>query len=100
MDSIYKSACVAQLVEQRIRNAQVAGSSPAASSTKTRYFFGNNGFLFCCSANQPADCLAIAKKSNGQAGQFGHFFVRQIVVQCNHPAHADHGQHGADAHAD
>ena len=27
-------ACVAQLVEQRIRNAQVAGSSPAASSTK------------------------------------------------------------------
>ena len=27
-----KAACVAQLVEQRIRNAQVAGSSPAASS--------------------------------------------------------------------
>ena len=26
------TACVAQLVEQRIRNAQVAGSSPAASS--------------------------------------------------------------------
>ena len=31
-------ACVAQLVEQRIRNAQVAGSSPAASSTKTPLF--------------------------------------------------------------
>ena len=38
-------ACVAQLVEQRIRNAQVAGSSPAASSTKTRYFERNNGFF-------------------------------------------------------
>ena len=31
-------ACVAQLVEQRIRNAQVAGSSPAASSTKNPLF--------------------------------------------------------------
>ena len=38
-------ACVAQLVEQRIRNAQVAGSSPAASSKKTRYFERNNGFF-------------------------------------------------------
>ena len=28
----YRPACVAQLVEQRIRNAQVAGSSPATSS--------------------------------------------------------------------
>ena len=39
----FSNACVAQLVEQRIRNAQVAGSSPAASSTKPRYFFGNDG---------------------------------------------------------
>lgn len=32
------NACVAQLVEQRIRNAQVAGSSPATSSKKARRF--------------------------------------------------------------
>ena len=30
----FSNACVAQLVEQRIRNAQVAGSSPAGSSTE------------------------------------------------------------------
>ena len=34
----YIFACVAQLVEQRIRNAQVAGSSPAASSTENPLF--------------------------------------------------------------
>ena len=28
-----------------VRNAQVAGSSPAASSKKTRYFERNNGFF-------------------------------------------------------
>ena len=43
--SVQIVACVAQLVEQRIRNAQVAGSSPAASSKKTRYFERNNGFF-------------------------------------------------------
>ena len=32
----FRCACVAQLVEQRIRNAQVAGSSPAASSKNRR----------------------------------------------------------------
>ena len=42
----FSNACVAQLVEQRIRNAQVAGSSPAASSTKPRHFSGNDG-VFC-----------------------------------------------------
>ena len=36
---------MAQLVEQRIRNAQVAGSSPAASSTKPRHFRRNDGVL-------------------------------------------------------
>ena len=39
----FSNACVAQLVEQRIRNAQVAGSSPAASSTKPRHFRRNDG---------------------------------------------------------
>ena len=33
-------ASVAQSVEQRIRNAQVAGSSPAGSSTKNGYLRG------------------------------------------------------------
>ena len=33
MDSLF--ATVAQLVEQLIRNQQVAGSNPASSSTKT-----------------------------------------------------------------
>ena len=37
------TACVAQLVEQRIRNAQVAGSSPAASSIDPSDF--SEGFL-------------------------------------------------------
>ena len=40
------SACVAQLVEQRIRNAQVAGSSPAASSTKPVISKEIAGFLY------------------------------------------------------
>ena len=42
----FSNACVAQLVEQRIRNAQVAGSSPAASSTKTPSF-REEGRGFC-----------------------------------------------------
>lgn len=33
-----QNACVAQLVEQRIRNAQVIGSSPITSSKKPRNF--------------------------------------------------------------
>ena len=39
-------ACVAQLVEQRIRNAQVAGSSPAASSMKPVISKEITGFLY------------------------------------------------------
>ena len=39
-------ACVAQLVEQRIRNAQVAGSSPAASSTKPVISKEITGFVY------------------------------------------------------
>ena len=36
-----KYAGVAQSVEQRIRNAQVAGSSPVASSIQTRHIVGS-----------------------------------------------------------
>ena len=41
----FSNACVAQLVEQRIRNAQVAGSSPAASSILTPFFERKTGFF-------------------------------------------------------
>ena len=37
---------MAQLVEQRIRNAQVVGSSPTISSKKDREDFSSLSFLF------------------------------------------------------
>ncbi len=48
----YCCAGVAQLVEQLIRNQQVAGSSPATSSsakaTMHRLISVHCGFIFCC----------------------------------------------------
>ena len=48
----YCCAGVAQLVEQLIRNQQVAGSSPATSSNAKaamhRFVLMHRGFIFCC----------------------------------------------------
>ena len=48
----YCCAGVAQLVEQLIRNQQVAGSSPATSSNAKaaiyRFISMYRGFIFCC----------------------------------------------------
>lgn len=57
MTACTNDACVAQLVEQRIRNAQVAGSSPAASSIKPRLSNEKTGF-FVIFLPRAADCAA------------------------------------------
>ena len=53
-------ACVAQLVEQRIRNAQVAGSSPAASSKKPVISKEITGFLLF--SNKLSESLTVSPR--------------------------------------
>ena len=53
-------ATVAQLVEQLIRNQQVAGSSPASSSKKRRMVLAI--LLFCyCKGLKPSDAIDFCK---------------------------------------
>ena len=43
-----KHATVAQLVEQRIRNAWVGGSSPPSGSKEKNHHFGGSFFVAAC----------------------------------------------------
>ena len=61
---------MAQLVEQLIRNQQVAGSNPAISSKKKSLPFSVDSFFFVVgfeSAKLPADSLKACDKSKKQA---------------------------------
>ena len=74
---------MAQLVEQRIRNAQVAGSSPATSSKKTRFFVKNERVLlflldFKCTVRREQKCCADADhvESHGAGRQYAPILTK------------------------
>ena len=70
------SAIVAQLVEQRIRNAWVAGSSPASGSKKKKTSF-MGVFLFCH--------LSRTRTVKGSPKRSWRFGEERVILECLMP---------------
>ena len=62
-NSVLRNACVAQLVEQRIRNAQVIGSNPITSSKAPSGFPGGVFLFFGGGGYAQRDCRVFMKNA-------------------------------------
>ena len=81
-NSVLTNACVAQLVEQRIRNAQVIGSSPITSSKISAVVYDGDFSLSGGDNMADRDYLASMKNAEASVRMEGCKVIPQMRKQC------------------